>query len=158
MLLTTPFMPSFGMTCSSPEVGEDWQHLGCNRELLHNTHCHSHQPHPLIVCDIQWAVWSRKRSVYSGNYNIRRVGDDNVTYCAGIRQSQLNVAPGVQTCRGSMARCLGCLLLKRSLWYSVWQSYRTVVCYTTVFSVVTQRSSPLTSGEERCVTTLKTAV
>ena len=33
-----------------------------------------------------------------------------------------------------------------------------VVCYTAVFSVVTQRSSPLTSGEERCVTTLKTAV
>ena len=36
----------------------------------------------------------------------------------------------------------------------------TLVCYTAVFSVVTQRSSPLTaiSGEERCVTTLKTAV
>ena len=33
----------------------------------------------------------------------------------------------------------------------------TVVCYSAVFSVVTQRSSPL-SGEERCVTTLKTAV
>ena len=40
-----------------------------------------------------------------------------------------------------------------------------VVCYTAVFSVITQRSSPLTaaenrtvSGEERCVTTLKTAV
>ena len=32
-----------------------------------------------------------------------------------------------------------------------------VVCYTAVFSVVTQRSSPL-SGEERRVTTLKTAV
>ena len=32
-----------------------------------------------------------------------------------------------------------------------------VVCYTAVFSVVTQRSS-LLSGEERCVTTLKTAV
>ena len=34
-----------------------------------------------------------------------------------------------------------------------------VVCYTAVFSV-TQRSSPPTvvSGEERCVTTLKTAV
>ena len=30
--------------------------------------------------------------------------------------------------------------------------------HTAVFSVVTQRSSPLTSGEERCVTTLKTAV
>ena len=31
--------------------------------------------------------------------------------------------------------------------------------YTAVFSFVTQRSSPLTvSGEERCVTTLKTAV
>ena len=30
-----------------------------------------------------------------------------------------------------------------------------LVCYTAVFSVVTQRSSPLT-GEERCVTTLKT--
>ena len=35
-----------------------------------------------------------------------------------------------------------------------------LVCYTAVFRVVTQRSSPLTavSGEERCVTTLKTAV
>ena len=33
-----------------------------------------------------------------------------------------------------------------------------LVCYTAVFSVVTQRSSPLTSGEERCVTTLTTAV
>ena len=45
-----------------------------------------------------------------------------------------------------------------------------VVCCTAVFSVVTQRSSPLTaaenqttflstvSGEERCVTTLKTVV
>ena len=32
-----------------------------------------------------------------------------------------------------------------------------VVCYTAVFSVVTQRSSPL-SGEERCVMTLKTGV
>ena len=32
-----------------------------------------------------------------------------------------------------------------------------LVCYTAVFSVDTQRSSPL-SGEERCVTTLKTAV
>ena len=32
-----------------------------------------------------------------------------------------------------------------------------LVCYTVVFSVVTQRSSPL-SEEERCVTTLKTAV
>ena len=31
-----------------------------------------------------------------------------------------------------------------------------VVCYTAVFSVVTQRSSPRT--EERCVTTLKIAV
>ena len=30
-----------------------------------------------------------------------------------------------------------------------------LVCYTAVFSVVTQRSSP---QEERCVTTLKTAV
>ena len=35
---------------------------------------------------------------------------------------------------------------------------RGLVCYTAVFSVVTQRSFPLTSGEERCVTTLKTAV
>ena len=34
---------------------------------------------------------------------------------------------------------------------------RTIVCYTAVFSVVTQCSSPQ-SGEERCVTTLKTAV
>ena len=34
-------------------------------------------------------------------------------------------------------------------------STRKLVCYTAVFSVVTQRSS---SGEERCVTTLKTAV
>ena len=35
-----------------------------------------------------------------------------------------------------------------------------LVCYTVVFSVVTQRSSPLTavSGEARCVMTLKTAV
>ena len=37
-----------------------------------------------------------------------------------------------------------------------------VVCYTAVFSVVTQSSFPQTaavySGEERCVTTLKTAV
>ena len=33
--------------------------------------------------------------------------------------------------------------------------YFWVVCFTAVFSVVTQRSS---SGEERCVTTLKTAV
>ena len=33
-----------------------------------------------------------------------------------------------------------------------------IVCYTAFFSVVTQRSSPLVSGEERCVTTLKTAV
>ena len=32
---------------------------------------------------------------------------------------------------------------------------KALVCYTAVFSVVTQRSS---SGEERCVTTLKTAV
>ena len=32
-----------------------------------------------------------------------------------------------------------------------------LVCYTAVFSVVTQRSSWV-SGEERCVTTLKTAV
>ena len=39
---------------------------------------------------------------------------------------------------------------------SPWGS-ETLVCYTAVFSVVTQRSSPL-SGEERCVTTLKTAV
>ena len=35
---------------------------------------------------------------------------------------------------------------------------RLVVCYTAVISVVTQRFSPLTSGEERCVTTLITAV
>ena len=34
---------------------------------------------------------------------------------------------------------------------------RTIVCYTAVFSVVTQCSSPQ-SGEERCVMTLKTAV
>ena len=33
-----------------------------------------------------------------------------------------------------------------------------LVCYTAVFSVVTQRSSPLVGGEKRCVTTLKTAV
>ena len=37
-----------------------------------------------------------------------------------------------------------------------------VVCYTAVFSVVTQRSSSLvvlfSCGEEHCVTTLKTAV
>ena len=35
-----------------------------------------------------------------------------------------------------------------------------LVCYAAVFSVVTQRSSPLVgvSGEERCVATLKTAV
>ena len=32
-----------------------------------------------------------------------------------------------------------------------------LVCYTAVFSVVTQRSSPF-CGEEHCVTTLKTAV
>ena len=32
-----------------------------------------------------------------------------------------------------------------------------LVCYTAVFRVVTKRSSPQ-SGEERCVTTLKTAV
>ena len=32
-----------------------------------------------------------------------------------------------------------------------------LVCYTAVFSVVRQRSSPL-SVDERCVTTLKTAV
>ena len=39
--------------------------------------------------------------------------------------------------------------------------HKTVVCYTAVFSVVTQRSSPLTGrggGEKRCVTILKTAV
>ena len=30
-----------------------------------------------------------------------------------------------------------------------------VVYYTAVFSVVTQRSSPLVGGEELCVTTLK---
>ena len=34
---------------------------------------------------------------------------------------------------------------------------RSLVCYTAVFSVVTQRSSSQ-SGEERCVATLKTAV
>ena len=34
-------------------------------------------------------------------------------------------------------------------------SWPRLVCYTAVFRVVTQRSSP---GEERCVTTLKTAV
>ena len=41
-----------------------------------------------------------------------------------------------------------------------WRSTRNIVCYTAVFSVVTQRSSPQTAvcGEERCVTTLKTAV
>ena len=33
-----------------------------------------------------------------------------------------------------------------------------VVGYTAVFSVVTHRSSPLVSGEECCVTTIKTAV
>ena len=35
-----------------------------------------------------------------------------------------------------------------------------LVCYTAVFSLVTQRSSPQTAvcGEERCVATLKTAV
>ena len=32
-----------------------------------------------------------------------------------------------------------------------------LVCYTAVFRVATQRSSPV-SGEERCVATLKTAV
>ena len=42
-------------------------------------------------------------------------------------------------------------------WASVF-SHKNVVCYTAVVSVVTQRSSPLVSGEERCVTTLKTAV
>ena len=37
--------------------------------------------------------------------------------------------------------------------------YKPVVCYTAVFSVVTQRPPPPpTSGEERCVTTIKTAV
>ena len=35
------------------------------------------------------------------------------------------------------------------------QARYNLVCYTAVFSVVTQRSSPLISGEERCVTTLK---
>ena len=33
-----------------------------------------------------------------------------------------------------------------------------LVCYTAFFSVVTQHSSPQVSGEEHCVTTLKTAV
>ena len=33
-----------------------------------------------------------------------------------------------------------------------------LVCYTAVFSVVTQRSSTLLNAEERCVATLKTAV
>ena len=33
---------------------------------------------------MQLAVWSRTRFVYSGNYNIRRLGDDNVTCCASI--------------------------------------------------------------------------
>ena len=38
------------------------------------------------------------------------------------------------------------------------QPSKLLVCYTAVVSVVTQRSSPLVSGEERCVTTLKAAV
>ena len=44
------------------------------------------------------------------------------------------------------------------------QSRKSVVCYTAVFGVVTQRSSPLGEGgslrcgEGRCETTLKTAV
>ena len=42
---------------------------------------------------------------------------------------------------------------------SVFISHKYILCYTAVFSVVTQRSSPLTAvcGEERCVTTLITA-
>ena len=41
-----------------------------------------------------------------------------------------------------------------------WATYVNLVCYTAVFSVVTQRSSPgkERSGEERWGTTLKTAV
>ena len=38
--------------------------------------------------------------------------------------------------------------------FSSWTFY--IVCYTALFSVVTQHSSPITNGEERCVTTLKT--
>ena len=35
---------------------------------------------------------------------------------------------------------------------------KALVCYIAVFSVVTQRSSSLVRGEERCVTTPKTVV
>ena len=44
------------------------------------------------------------------------------------------------------------------VWSLYWEQFiHNIVCYTAVFSVVTQRSSSQ-SGEERCVTTLKTAV
>ena len=57
-------------------------------------------------------------------------------------------------------RSLSCWLMDD---FSQWCGKQTssnfdVVCYTAVFRVVTQCSSPLWGGEERCVMTLKTAV
>ena len=44
-------------------------------------------------------------------------------------------------------------------YFSLQSASQLIVCYKAVFSIVTQRSCPLVvSGEERCVTTLKTAV
>ena len=48
-------------------------------------------------------------------------------------------------------------ILTMDYWENLYNKVIKLVCYTAVFSVVTQRSSPL-SEEERCVTTLKTAV
>ena len=46
----------------------------------------------------------------------------------------------------------------KSLWNTKEVLWKALVCYTAVFSVVTQRSCPIDSGEERCKTTPKAAV
>ena len=86
-----------------------------------------------------------------------RLGDEGVYSCRAE-----NLLGGVNASAKLTVQCkLTC--------YFFLHSKVAVVCYTAVFSVVTQRSSPQTAaenrttflslcGEERCVTTLKTAV
>ena len=76
-----------------------------------------------------------------------RLGDEGVYSCRAE-----NLLGGVNASAKLTVQCkLTC--------YFFLHSKVAVVCYTAVFRVVTQRSSPQTvCGEERCVTTLKTAV
>ena len=100
------------------------------------------------------ALWShtKKRAIYGPGLRFVSVLHENGTVSDRYENNSCRVSDrhdrtGLSSFLG---RSVPCKRMKRN----VRRAIRTLVCYTAVFSVVTQRSSPLTCGEKRCVTTL----